>query len=231
MPAIRFRQKTAALCLLAFVSLSIALGKTPKTTVTLDHSGALVYTGGLSKEANKKLFNLYEKAKVKPRLLKIRSGGGDVNLGMDVGEWVFRNQLDVEVTDHCVSSCANYIFTAGRRKILNPDSIVMWHGGAHQPNMEEQVKAIGKTGEDYLTAWKLREDTFFKTVGVDGTITVYGQTAPHVVLPPTAAGFDYSIGDMTKFGLLNIVEQGGPWRWRELRPEVQDQVFRVEVKL
>jgi hypothetical protein len=35
---------------------------------------------------------------------------------------------------------------------------------------------------------------------------------------------------MEKFGLLNIVEQGGPWRWRELRPKVQGQVFRVEVK-
>ena len=230
MPTIRFHQITAALCLLAFVSLYFASAKTAKTTVTLDRSGALVYKGWLNKDANTRLFKLYEKAKVKPQLLRIRSGGGDINLGMDVGEWVFRNHLDVEVTDQCASSCANYIFTAGRRKILNPDSIVMWHGGAHQPNMEQQVKALGTIGEDYLSAWKLREDRFFKTVGVDGTITVYGQTAPHVVLPAGAIGFDYSIGDMTKFGLLNIVEQGGPWRWRELRPDVQHQVFRVEVK-
>ncbi len=227
---IRFSRKTAAVCVFIFVSLCVASEKTPKTTVILDPSGALVYKGWLSKEANTRLFKLYEKAKVKPQLLQIRSGGGDVHLGLDLGEWVFRHRLDVEVLDQCVSSCANYVFTAGRRKILNPDSIVAWHGGAYQSDMEQQLKALGKNGENFLKAWRLREDAFFKTVGVDGTITVYGQNAPHVVRPSGTVGFDYSLEDMTRFGLINIVEKDGPWRWRELRPEVQAQVLRVEVK-
>ena len=65
----------------------------------------LVYRGSLSSEANKRVFELYDKAIVKPQLLRITSEGGDVNLGMDLGEWIFRNQLDVEIVDHCFSSC------------------------------------------------------------------------------------------------------------------------------
>ena len=32
---------------------------------------------------------------------KALTRGGDITLGMELGEWVFRNGLDVEVVDHC----------------------------------------------------------------------------------------------------------------------------------
>ena len=80
----------------------------------------LVYRGALSEAANQRLFELYVKTKPRPRLLKVTSGGGDITLGMDLGEWVFQNGLDVEVVDHCFSSCANYVFTAAKAKYLNP---------------------------------------------------------------------------------------------------------------
>jgi hypothetical protein len=43
--------------------------------------------------------------------------------------------------------------------------------------MERNSRLLGVNGEALsVNAWRLREDTFFQTVGVDGTITVYGQT-------------------------------------------------------
>jgi len=195
-----------------------------------EQPGALVYQGGLTKAANERIFELYAGARVKPRLLKITSGGGDIHLGMDLGEWVFENALDVEVVDHCFSSCANYVFSAGKAKILNPDAILLWHGGAYQPGLEQQLKDSGEAGKSFLDAWRTRETSFFKTIGVNQSITTYGQIAPHVVRPQNTAGWDFSVEDMTKLGITNVVEKGGPWRWREMRPEYQPMVFRVEVR-
>jgi hypothetical protein len=59
----------------------------PPVAVSLEEPDILVYKGGLSKEANERLFKLYKNARVKPHLLKITSGGGDIDLGMDLGEW------------------------------------------------------------------------------------------------------------------------------------------------
>jgi hypothetical protein len=204
-------------------------------TVYSEDPDTLVYQGVLGKEANERIFELYEKAAAKPRLLKVTSAGGDVNLGMDLGEWVFKNALDVEVVDHCLSSCANYVFTAGKARILNPDAVLLWHGGAYQSDLETQLKnapgaSAAAQGKAYLNEWRKREDAFFKKIGVNQSVTTYGQTALHVVRPPNTMGWDFSIEDMTKMGMGNIIEKGGPWSWRDLRPDYRPLVFRVEIK-
>jgi hypothetical protein len=213
------------------VSIVAGCGRFRQTAaVYREGPDTLVYRGGLSKAANEQIFKLYEEAQLKPRLLKVTSGGGDVHLGMDLGEWVFRNALNVEVVDHCFSSCANYVFTAGKTKLLNSDAVLFWHGGAYQPDLELQLKDAGEAGAAFLSALRTREDSFFRMIGVNQAVTTYGQTAPHVVRPPNTAGWDLSIEGMAKLGITNIVEKGGPWRWRELRPEYQAMVFRLEVR-
>lgn len=202
----------------------------PPVVVRLEEPNALVFQGGLSKEANERIFELYKGARVKPQLLRISSGGGDANLGINLGEWVFRNQLDVEVIGNCFSSCANYIFTAGKTKFLNPDSMLLWHGGAHQQGLEEQVKAAGEAGKVYLDAWRKREDAFFKTIHVNPEVTTYGQTAAHVVRPKGTVGYDYNIEDMANFGITNVIEKGGAWRRRDVAPESQGEILRVDVR-
>jgi hypothetical protein len=174
---------------------------------------------------------LFDTAEIKPELLRITSSGGDVNLGMDLGEWVFGHHLDVEIVGYCFSSCANYVFLAGRTKVLNPDSILLWHGGSLQKgNEEELVRLAGERGKEYFDSWRKREDAFFRTIHIDQRILTYGQTASHVKLPGTAVGYDYSVEDMAKFGVINVVEKTGNWRWRELKPEFTSMVARVEVR-
>lgn len=84
----------------------------------------------------------------------ISSGGGEINAGMKMGYWVFDNQIDVVVNGMCMSSCANYIFPAGHRKIINNGSIVAWHGSALQESgmsecdiRESVIKAFNKLTE------------------------------------------------------------------------------------
>ena len=51
---------------------------------------------------------------------------------MLIGEWIFDHEIDVIVDEICFSSCANYIFTAGKNKIIEKDAIVGWHGSEQQ---------------------------------------------------------------------------------------------------
>ena len=64
--------------------------------------------------------------------IRINSGGGITEQGMQIGEWVFDHKIDVIVDEICFSSCANYIFTAGKNKIIEKDAIVGWHGSEQQ---------------------------------------------------------------------------------------------------
>lgn len=66
-------------------------------------------------------------------------------LGMDLANIVFEKKWDIEVLSHCFSSCANYIFVAGKHKILHIDSQLAWHGGVTQKmnfNNSIELKAI-----------------------------------------------------------------------------------------
>jgi hypothetical protein len=42
---------------------------------------------------------------------------------------------------------------------------------------------------------------------------------------------EVSIEDMAKFGITNVIEKGGSWRWRDLHPESQSLIVRIEVRL
>lgn len=195
------------------------------TRAGIGDDGQLYYQGALRASANETVMNAYRAASEKPRVLRITSGGGNVHLGMDLGEWVYTNGLDVHVVKGCASSCANYIFTAGRNKLLDPDSVLFWHGGAYQRSLK---KVAGN--ETSLQEWRRREDEFFKGIGVDGRITVCGQAAQldrNKSRDKPYMGFDYSLEDMVRFGVAGITLVEGNWAWRQHHP--RNEVLRVAV--
>jgi hypothetical protein len=98
--------------------------------------GELVYDGKLNEEGVAKLIALYRSNAIKPVALAIRSTGGSSYAGMALGRLVFDYQLSVRVVDYCGSSCANYVFTAGRRKSINPGSMIWWHGSMASKSWE-----------------------------------------------------------------------------------------------
>src|SRR4030095_10882396 len=122
----------------------------------------------------------------------------------------------------------SYVSTAGKTTYLTPDSMLMCHGAAYQRSLEEQVKSFGEKGSAALAAWKKREDAFFQTIHVNQAITTYGQIQSE---RSEAGPFDYSIEDLAKFGVTNIIQKGGAWRWRELRPKFASAISRVPVHL
>lgn len=128
--------------LVFMILLSPKAPESPFEPIFINKNNELVYTGEIDKEGFIKLKLLYEDAKHKPTKLVVTSSGGDLRVGMEMGFWIYDNKLSVEVTRYCISTCANYIFTSGREKILGSQAIVIWHGGAHQSNLLEQAKNI-----------------------------------------------------------------------------------------
>jgi ATP-dependent protease ClpP protease subunit len=70
------------------------------------------------------------------------SGGGDAYAALAIGILIHRHNWDVEVVGICPSSCANYIFPAGKTKYLNSQSMLLFHGGPHQKNIQENIKEM-----------------------------------------------------------------------------------------
>ena len=151
--------------------------------------------------------------------IRINSPGGTTDEGILIGEWIFDHEIDVIVEDLCFSSCANYIFTAGRNKIIEEDAIVGWHGSEqqdlfiaagygismaelyarHYDEMKEWGETLpGETKEDFVAIMLGMdaeddggEQQFFDDIAVNLYLMVYG------MLPDQ---FDYYMNEQTEFG-------------------------------
>ena len=167
----------------------------------------IVYEGGLADEGVDKVKELYTEEVDR---LVLNSTGGDINIGMDLGEWVFDNQLDVEIRGEAFSSAANYVFTAGKTKYLHKDSMVGWHGGATQDSGSWITDFLLKS---YLKKSIAREEAFFDKIGVDQRSTTYGQQDEFYIKYPDEnyIGWTYSLESMEKLGIKNIKLIDGEW--------------------
>ena len=83
--------------------------------------------------------------------LVISSGGGDTVAGRHVGRWVRDMGLVVEVDVICFPSCADYIFPAGRARVIRADAFVGWHG--NERTFHVQAARDGKRLEDLLAQY------------------------------------------------------------------------------
>jgi hypothetical protein len=198
--------------------LPLAAAAEDQTVVERD-GDAIVYRGEITQQGNARVEALLA-AGERIEWLRITSVGGEVNLGMDLGDLVRGHGLNVEVVDYCASSCANYVFPAGRRKLLRAASVVVWHGSAIQTGIgalsnidfapmeahlgrtlsdEEKVAAAEEMGlTAYFDRLTRRQAEFYAAIGVDERVTVFGQALD--------CDCDWTIpaGDMARFGITGI---------------------------
>ncbi len=213
----------------------------PIAVISVDGE-SLIYRGSISRASNDRLFKLVEPIDFVPTTLVITSKGGETTAGIELGQWVFRNRLDVTVTEYCLSSCANYVFPAGLRKTLEPSAALAWHGGSMQEewgdpcsNMPKSVKEEGlgcadikRLQRESLEEFKTAEKSFFAEIGVDQRVTVLGQYPEYVCRERTnSLGWDYSIEDMGRLGIKNIQVRNGEWRPESPAPNLT--ICRVDL--
>lgn len=96
------------------------------------------YNGGIEKEPANDLVEWLSKSASDKPLLVIRSRGGVVAIGLEMGRAIAAKEAAVVVFDVCGSSCANYVFGIAKQRIILPGSLVLFHGG-----MSEAIIAEG----------------------------------------------------------------------------------------
>ena len=162
----------------------------------------IVYRGSMSGEAIDKVGHLLERADGRIAWLDIESGGGEVNWGLDLGNLVHEHGLHVRVIGAgCHSSCANYVFTAADRRVIEPGAVVSWHGSALQRRWGFRARVlmtISSEARDYFVQWQQRQEEFFERIEVDPRVTIVGQDLG------CRCTWALSVEDMALFGLTNI---------------------------
>ena len=78
------------------------------------------------------------------RVVRITSGGGSVGDALEIAKIMLANEVDVIVERACLSSCANYIFLAGKQKSILSGALVCFHGGPFRTR-EEAARGLRAT--------------------------------------------------------------------------------------
>lgn len=188
-----------------------ALGGMPPTIERI--GSAIHFSGDISHQA---VDALEAAIAVAPTTeLHIRSAGGAVPAGHRLGRLVHQHRLAVVVDQYCNSSCANYVFTAGARRIIAEGAVVVWHGNTLQKDFRE-LEQCGRTVSSFTGTPMLPEEVaarsggtgraraqvadleFFHDIGVDDYIARVGQE------PRFFGNFTLSVIDMARFGVTGV---------------------------
>jgi hypothetical protein len=214
------------------------------------------YQGLITSEANDGVYDLYEEAWPKPTTILIESNGGGAAAAMRLANWMLDHEMDVRVDTYCYSSCANYIFLAGRNKLLAPHASLMWHGGVMQPIdrpelehlLDDMLGALEPDAREAVLAERprallleqleasrleliARETRFFDRIGVDERITLLGHLFERELLSHDHdySGWDLSLEDLEKLGVRGIEVIGGE-TWMPWPPREDLLVFRISLE-
>jgi len=95
----------------------------------------------------------------------ITSDGGEVTAAVRLARAIRARGLLLVVKDRCISSCANFLFPAARTKAVAPNSLLVFHGGIAPGAFG------GLFGEGEERELLSLPRTFFREIGVDGSIT------------------------------------------------------------
>lgn len=164
--------------------------------------------------------------------MQVNSAGGDPLAAIQLGGWIHRQQLDISVQQECLHSCANYLFTAGANKEIQPGGVVAWSGGALEDSWTQQwqnylIPGIQHIVEQYLDRFLRREIRFFERIDVDQRITVYGYDDHLGCMQDDIQGFYYSVPDLLAMGVSRVQTPGSSWQ--QAFSDYGEQFCKVEL--
>ncbi len=165
----------------------------------------LLFDGEINGESYAKLLDIVQKEGT-PKLIYIRSLGGFTDFGLQMGDYIYDNNVDVRVKDICFSSCGNYIFLAGNKKTIENGALVGWHGSL----IQDDILALSEdtTGEE----------RFRKTVREALEEMTDGESLEKM----TDGG---SLEEITAGGSLEEIIEEEVIRWRRDK-EIEGEFFR-----
>ncbi|MBW3164613.1 hypothetical protein [Ferrimonas balearica] len=191
--------------------------------------GEIYYVGDIDNDGIAKVKQLYEKSEVKPTTMVITSPGGYIVYGLDLAEWVLDNEIRIEVSDYCISSCANYVFAAGKEKRLRKSAILGWHGGSvssrdgtmTQSQFIQVVTFYNHCDLNQLSQYHSRnlyfsqeserECRFFRRTGANPMLLFVGQWRRLGLYNNSAHFWSYTLDSLNQLGLTNIILVDDLW--------------------
>lgn len=196
----RQRPRCAALLALVLLANLVAAQPAPAASVIAD-GDAVIFKGRIDAGSTAQFLSLLQTPTI--TRLVITSGGGDVAAALDMAEAIHVRQLDIEVPSVCLSSCANYVFPAGRRKTLGRPDAVGWHGNmAHVLFLQDSGRQ--HWSDTQIASARLlaaREADFYSRIGVDGFVCWFGKMAPYDV----EDFYWLSADDMARFDIQDVI--------------------------
>lgn len=128
--------------------------------------------------------------------LRIRSGGGNAEEAMLIGNQIIDQNLSLIVDGYCLSACANYVFLAAPKKTLLTGGVLGFHGAVSLKDiadLKEQFK-LGKlnkddyTGKEGLKRLQILEWELLRKVGLnlDTLSTINEQLYKKMPIDPKA---------------------------------------------
>ncbi|MGZ3298632.1 MAG: hypothetical protein ACXU8O_06435 [Asticcacaulis sp.] len=86
----------------------------------------------------------------RPQVIVIRSGGGDAATTLTMAEAIQPRSITVIGDALCASACADYVLPAGKRRVVEPQTLLLYHGGVMLDAINEaadQLEAQAKAGQ------------------------------------------------------------------------------------
>jgi hypothetical protein len=188
-------------CAVAAFSLAAAAHAQPASPALVEASGdAITFEGRIDGPSAARFVELARDPAI--RRVVITSLGGLVSPALDMADTIRDRGLDVEVPKACWSSCANYIFPAGKAKRLGHARAIGWHGNmAHvlwlaQTGREKWDEPLMAEARDLAQ----RESIFYRRIGVDGYVCWFAKIPPYNV----DAFYTLRPQDMARFGIKDV---------------------------
>ena len=189
--------------------LSVALAVTGCSTQTqmplLISGETVLIRGNISEKTAIEFKDALSKRRIS-RVL-VATGGGLVEPSIEIAREIHDRGLEVEVVGDCFSSCANYIFPAGKTKVISGLGVVAWHGNInHLLYLHESGKKPLENDDLNLIKRLLKlEQEFFTSIGLDEFICWFGKIDPYNVRNM----YFLDASDMSRFGLQNVSVRSG----------------------
>ncbi len=132
-------------------------------------------------------------------------GGGDLDMAMDMGDFIYEHDNLVVVDGVCFSACANHLALGAKRLALIHDGVLSFHRG---PASDQAIMKVIPSA--YQPEWlriSHRGFRFFARRGIDPELTFmppekYWDKSPEYWW---MNGWIYSVAEMKKFGVNNVV--------------------------
>lgn len=167
----------------------------------------------------------------------LNSIGGNAIEAMKIASVISDMRLNTIVSDICASSCANYMFLAGSKKIIMQHGVLIWHG-SYSKGCEHTIPKFNSENKndqeilDYkrkLNNQHLENDKFFKKISVKNNITCLSVEVKRIAdkVYPDSTGFTLTLNAMKYFGVVDIFD----FRNRYVEEEMSKYVAVVGVEM